>query len=86
MPGQSTLTLVESTPGNFEIVGNHGPISLDGKLIPATSVISKMKGTAVVTSSTAGISQHKAIILTQKTALTNKSVSVNNESNTENNT
>lgn len=61
---------MESTPGNFEIVGNHGPISLDGKLIPATSVIGKVKTATVVTSTSAGGTTgqtHKAIILTQKT-------------------
>lgn len=70
--GQQTLTLVESTPGNFEIVGNHGPISLGGKIVPTTTI--KVKPGNVITVaptssnntslSTAGTS--KTIILSQK--------------------
>ncbi|KAF5295410.1 hypothetical protein FQA39_LY13071 [Lamprigera yunnana] len=42
------LTLVESTPGTYELVGNSGPISVGGKLI---ANIAKLKPGAVLVSS-----------------------------------
>lgn len=42
------ITLVESTPGNFEVVGN-GPIAVGGKLLATTSVIGKIKPGNVIT-------------------------------------
>lgn len=63
--GQQTITLVESTPGNFEILGNHGPISLGGKLVNP-----KLKQantySASTSSSGSGTIAHKTIYVQQK--------------------
>ncbi|KYB27503.1 MYND-type zinc finger-containing chromatin reader ZMYND8 isoform X1 [Tribolium castaneum] len=46
-PG-SHITLVESTPGNFELLGS-GPIAVNGKILASTSVIEKIKSGNIVT-------------------------------------
>jgi hypothetical protein len=44
----SHITLVESTPGNFELLGS-GPIAVNGKILASTSVIEKIKSGNIVT-------------------------------------
>ncbi|XP_063914614.1 MYND-type zinc finger-containing chromatin reader ZMYND8 isoform X2 [Zophobas morio] len=44
----SHITLVESTPGNFELLGS-GPIAVNGKILASTSVIEKIKCGNIVT-------------------------------------
>lgn len=44
-PPGNHLTLVESTPGNFELAGNGGPISVGGKFV---SSIGKIKGGSII--------------------------------------
>ncbi|GLV41409.1 uncharacterized protein CBL_06639 [Carabus blaptoides fortunei] len=88
--GAQTLTVVESTPGNFEVV-NHGPISIGGKLIPSTNIkvkpgniISIASSSSTITSTTVAGTQ-KAIILAQKPpTMINKANLLNKE--TENKT
>lgn len=40
---------MESTPGNYEIVGNPGSLKVGGKLITSTSMVGKLKSGNVIT-------------------------------------
>lgn len=40
---------MESTPGNYEIVGNPGSLKVGGKLITSTSMMGKLKSGNVIT-------------------------------------
>ncbi|KAK5646696.1 hypothetical protein RI129_005160 [Pyrocoelia pectoralis] len=61
------ITLVESTPGNYELLGSGGPISVGGKII--ANFGKKLSGSVLTVASTANSNLDLATVTTKKITL-----------------
>lgn len=71
---------MESTPGNFELLGS-GPIAVNGKILASTSVIEKIKsGNIVTVSAPSGPSSTQLTSANQKVNTVPKSTTGSSDS------